>query len=80
VSDREIDPARFHSTCLDIIENILIEFLGTWLALCTGNRMLPVRSIPVHPNQYSLARRALEYAFAVSMALLCSYWIVQARW
>jgi hypothetical protein len=42
--------------------------------------MLPIRSIAVSERPYRLTRRTLEYAFAISVALLCSYWIVQARW
>lgn len=34
----------------------------------------------VYERPIRLARRTLEYAFAISVALLCSYWILQARW
>jgi len=44
--------------------------------------MPAIRNVPVHVYERPIrvARRTLEYAFAISAALLCSYWIVQARW
>ena len=44
--------------------------------------MLAIRNVPVYVYERPIrvVRRTLEYAFAVSVALLCSYWIVQARW
>ena len=42
--------------------------------------MPATRSIALYERPLRLARRTLEYAFAISVALLCSYWIMQARW
>lgn len=42
--------------------------------------MPATRGIAVYDRPLRLARLTLEYAFAIGVALLCSYWIVQARW
>jgi hypothetical protein len=44
--------------------------------------MPAIRNSPayVYERPIRIVRRTLEYALAISMALLCSYWIVQARW
>jgi hypothetical protein len=42
--------------------------------------MPTTRSAALYERPLRFARRALEYAVAMSVALLCSYWIVQARW
>ncbi len=42
--------------------------------------MPAIRVNEIYERPLRFARRTLEYAFAISVALLCSYWIVQARW
>lgn len=42
--------------------------------------MLTRTSATFHPHSLRFVRRALEYGVAVSVALLCSYWILQGRW
>jgi hypothetical protein len=71
---------QFHFSLLEIVENILIESFARWSALCIGNCMPTTRSAALYERPLRFARRALEYAVAMSVALLCSYWIVQARW
>ena len=42
--------------------------------------MPTTRGAALYERPLRFARRALEYAVVMSVALLCSYWIVQARW
>ncbi len=42
--------------------------------------MVPSQISALYVRPLPWARRALDYAVALSAALLCSYWIVQGRW
>jgi hypothetical protein len=80
VSNWETVSPQLHFSLPDIVENILIDSFATWSALCIGNCMPTTRNAGLYERASDFARRALEYGVAVSAALLCSYWIVQARW